>query len=889
MFFLYIFILLVIIPIVKVEGDALCDCQEVEILKEIVKDVLIEQRRESARLSRVEAKLRTYEKTGPIPNDRLAKLEQNVKDINLKFNETITAANDKQTGFCRDIGAIVKKTLVSEKNERKKLVSNMNEKVNEHKDIIEAFKITINNTIDERFQYITAKQIKRTDEIEEFMDDIENDTANFIRTAFNITTFKNELMMEVNERLDSINEVNKSVQWISSDLFAVNQSVGETRDMVDRLGEVVKENKVRLVNGLNQYEGRLEVWHDGTWGTVCDDGFDTLSASVVCRMLHYPQSNPLVFGSALFGAGTLPIHLDDVKCTGTETILSQCRHHGWGKHNCDHNDDVGIACTPVRLVNGSNQYEGRLEVWYDGSWGTVCDNGFDTLSATVVCKMLHYQPTNPLVFGSAYFGAGKSPILLDDVECKGNETLLSQCQHNGWGKHNCSHNDDVAMSCTTVRLVNGSNEYEGRLEVWSDGSWGTVCDDGFDELSATVVCRILNYQQTNPLIFRFAYFGTGTLPIYLDDVKCTGTETILSQCQHADWGKHNCDHSDDVSMSCTPVRLVNGSNQYEGRLEIWHDGSWGTVCTDEFDELSATVVCRMLNYPRSNSQVNGSTYFGAGTLPIHLADNKCTGNESSLAECQHNGWRKHNCSRNDNVGVSCSPEVRLVNGSIQYEGRLEVWHNGTWGTVCDDEFDALSATVVCKMLNYQSTNPRVFAEAHFGGGTLPILLDNVQCTGSETSLNQCLKRIWGTHDCSHNEDVGISCAPVRLVNGLGQYEGRLEVWQNGSWGTVCDDGFDVLSAIVVCKMLHYSLTDPVVFSSAYYGAGTLPIHFDGVRCTGTEKTLFQCPHIDLGANNCNHNNDVGISCTQGNPSEIFFKYNKIILLQISLFYLMFLK
>jgi uncharacterized protein YoxC len=162
----------------------------------------------------------------------------------VKLNETITGANYKQTGFCRDIGAIVKKTLVSEKNERKKLVSNMNEKVNEHKDIIEAFKITINNTIDERFQYITAKQIKRTDEIGEFMDDIENDTANFIRTAFNnITTFKNELMMEVNERLDSINEVNKSVQWISSDLFAVNQSVGETRDMVYILGEVVKENK----------------------------------------------------------------------------------------------------------------------------------------------------------------------------------------------------------------------------------------------------------------------------------------------------------------------------------------------------------------------------------------------------------------------------------------------------------------------------------------------------------------------------------------------------------------------------------------------------------------------------------------------------------------------
>ncbi|XP_060582023.1 deleted in malignant brain tumors 1 protein-like, partial [Ruditapes philippinarum] len=864
MFFLYIVILFVTTPIVKGEGDTVCDCQEVGLLKEIVQQVLIEQRMESARLSRVEAKLRACEATKPIPNARLAKLEENMRDINVKFNETVTGTKGKHTpkGFRMDIGAVMKKTLMSEKHETRKIVTDMNEKIKEHTDMIETFQVAINNTIDKRFQYINAKQIKRTNKIKDFMDDIQNDTANSIRTVFNnILTFKKELIMEVNERLDSIKEVNESVQWISSDIMAVNQSVVETRDMLDILGEIVKENKVRLVNGSSQYEGRLEVWYDGSWGTVCDDGFDVMSATVVCRMLHYEQTNPLVFRSAYFGSGSSKIHLDDVKCTGTETILSQCQHKGWGKHNCGHNDDVGVSCSPVRLVNGSNQYEGRLEVWYDGSWGTVCDDGFDDMSASVVCRMLHYPQTNPLVFGTAYFGAGELPIYLDDVNCAGNETSLSRCPHLDWGKHNCDHNDDVSISCTPVRLVNGSNQYEGRLEVWHDGSWGTVCDDKFDDMSASVVCRLLHYQRTNPLVFGSAHFGAGTLPIHLDDVKCTGNETILSQCQHSGWGKHNCGHKDDVGVSCTPVRLMNGSTQYEGRLEVWHDRSWGTVCDDEFDALSASVVCRMLHYQHTNPLIFGSAYYGAGTLPIHLDDLKCTGTEVLLSQCQHSGWGKHNCGHNDDVSMSCTP-VRLINGSSQYEGKLEVWHNGSWETVCINEFDALSATVVCRMLNYPQANPVINGSTYFGAGKLPITLDDDICTGTELSLSQCSHNDWGTHNCSHKDDVGVSCSPeVRLVNGLNQYEGRLEVWHNRSWGTVCDDEFDALSATVVCKMLNYQSTNPLVFGSAYFGGGTLPILLDDVQCTGTETSLSQCLKGIWGTNNCGHHEDVGISCT----------------------------
>ncbi|XP_060570318.1 deleted in malignant brain tumors 1 protein-like, partial [Ruditapes philippinarum] len=836
----------------------------------------------------------------------------------MKFNEILIWANDKQNGFLRDIGEFVKKTLSAEKKERKKFVLNINEKVLEQKDVIEEFKVAINNTIDTRFQDITvkqleyedtiewfkvainntinnrfqdmaasqveyeetieffkvainntfgtrfqnltAKQVKDRDEIMETLNEVKKETASFIKTIFNnISTFENELMKDVNGRFDSFKKVNNTIQRISSDLDLVNQRVEKTRNMVDTLGKVVEDGQVRLVNGLNKYEGRLEVWHDWSWGTVCDDGFDLQSASVVCKMLNYQQTNPVVFNSAFFGAGTLPIHLDGVSCFGYETSLSQCLHNGWGKEDCVHSEDVGISCTPVRLVNGSNEHEGRLEVWNNGTWGTVCDDYFDVLSASVVCRMLNYPHTNPLVFRSAHFGAGSLPIQLDNVKCKGNETMLSECSHYGWGKHNCDHDDDVGISCSSVRLVNGSNQYEGRLEVWHNGTWGTVCDDGFKKLSASVVCKMLHYAQADPVVFRSNYFST--LPRHLDNVECTGSETILSQCSHNGWGQHNCGHSEVVSISCTPVRLVNGSNEYEGRLEVWHDGSWGTVCDDEFDTLSASVVCKMLGYPQANPMVFRSAFFGAGTTPIHLENVKCTGTETSLSQCSYNDLGENTCSHSDNVGISCPP-VRLVNGSHQYEGRLEVWHDGSWGTVCDDYSNVHLASVVCRMLNYPQTNPLVFPVARFGAGTLPIQLDDVKCKGTETSLSLCLHNKWGEHNCDHNEDVSVSCPPVRLVSGSNEYEGRLEVWHDGSWGTVCDDSFTVRSASVACRMLHYPQNDALVFGSAHFGAGTLPIHLDDVICSGDETSLSQCLHNDWGKHNCGHSEDVGLSCSQ---------------------------
>ena len=107
------------------------------------------------------------------------------------------------------------------------------------------------------------------------------------------------------------------------------------------------DGSVRLVNGgglLNQ--GRVEIYHDGQWGTVCDDFWDMNDARVVCRQLGFPGALNFTLHGA-FGHGSGPIWLDNVRCDPFEERLDRCSSLGWGVHNCDHHEDAGVICAPM--------------------------------------------------------------------------------------------------------------------------------------------------------------------------------------------------------------------------------------------------------------------------------------------------------------------------------------------------------------------------------------------------------------------------------------------------------------------------------------------------------------------------------------------------------------
>ena len=83
----------------------------------------------------------------------------------------------------------------------------------------------------------------------------------------------------------------------------------------------------------------------------------------------------------------------------------------------------------------------------------MCDDGWGTTDATVVCRQLGYGTTGAVARGSAFFGQGTDPILLDDVACTGSELLLTACPNNGIGIHNCGHTEDAGVSCSGMIIV----------------------------------------------------------------------------------------------------------------------------------------------------------------------------------------------------------------------------------------------------------------------------------------------------------------------------------------------------------------------------------------------------------------------------------------------------
>ncbi|XP_049330437.1 scavenger receptor cysteine-rich type 1 protein M130-like isoform X6 [Astyanax mexicanus] len=633
----------------------------------------------------------------------------------------------------------------------------------------------------------------------------------------------------------------------------------------------------RLVLG-SRCSGRVEVLHGESWATVCDADFNQQDAEVVCRELGC-GSPVKVLGAAAFGRGEGQVWSEVLQCRGNKSQTHFCPKSSSLKHNCSHDNDVGLVCAGVLLVNGS-RYSGRVEVLHGESWFTVCDADFNQQDAEVVCRELGCgSPVE--ILGAAAFGRGEGPVWSEELQCRGNESQIHFCPKSSSLKHNCSHDNDVGLVCSdSVRLVDGGSRCAGRVEVLHRGHWGTVCDDYWDMRDAAVVCRELGCGEAIDAPRR-ARFGSGSGPIWVEYANCAGSESSLKNCRSYDWGRQRCNHDEDAGAVCAGSSLasheggvrLSGGMECEGEVEVFFRQDWRRVLLDSWSESEASVVCRQLG---CGSVLNISS--SSSSSPEHsymcVTGFNCSGSEAHLRNCSSS--QAVNCSSTVQLYITCSgtsntvhSSIRLVGSGGDCAGRLEVFHSGSWGTVSDELWDIEDAQVVCRQLQCGvALSAPVPVPARFGSGTGPIWLNEVECEGNEVSLWNCRYQLCGEDECGHKDDVGVVCSEykeIRLTEGC---EGNLEVYYNGTWGNVCVNGMTDETAKLICRELNYGRTGSESWSKARVESA--PNWLDNVKCRKHDSTLWHCPSSSWGENRCDNRNEVAcITCSEnGNTLDL---------------------
>ncbi|XP_066577153.1 deleted in malignant brain tumors 1 protein [Amia ocellicauda] len=774
----------------------------------------------------------------------------------------------------------------------------------------------------------------------------------------------------------------------------------------DYAKEVSETDRLRLYGGHSNCSGRVEVLFWGTWGSVCDDSWDLRDAQVVCRQLRCGEAESAV-GGAAWGEGNSTVWLDEVNCRGSELHLWDCEHPALGQSDCQHKEDAGVNCATmqsIQLSRGSSNCSGQVEVLFRGIWGSVCDDSWDLRDAQVVCRQLGCGEAESAVGGAAW-GEGNGTVWLDEVNCRGSELHLWDCEHPAPGLSRCQSQRRAAVRCaeppkprprplppppppqtqpgqfnllivcaalgalvfvaailalvqtlryrdlkrefaqlettsdplqdglyeeidhklhrqgtysqyragsllseelsyddvaaegsaaaaslpaseddyddvkeeedasvpgyTDFRLVNGPDRCSGRVEMKYGGQWGTVCDRDWDLRDATVLCQQLQCGHAEAVLGPDR-FGQGNGSVFTDVFDCEGTETALGQCPISPWTHSTCTNRSDLGVICSravgSVRLLGGESRCEGRVEVFYSGSWGRLQGQSGVGAVASVLCRQLDCGAA-VQTTSSSRYGPGRSEVCLTGLRCSGNETHLQNCSRP--QTETCGSGSDVGVLCEKHraLRVVGGEGPCAGRLEVYHSGSWGTVCDDSWDLADAQVVCRQLQC-GTALTATALGFFGQVEGPIWLDEVRCEGNESSLWDCPARPWGQHDCSHKEDVAIMCSEfkqLRLVSEQFECAGRVEVFYNGTWGSVCMNSFNSFTANLICQQLNCGDYFSYDYAKEVSGLNRL----DDIKCTKHHTSLWQCPSSPWGENNCDNGEVVEIICAETDRLRLY--------------------
>ncbi|XP_032834133.2 scavenger receptor cysteine-rich domain-containing protein DMBT1-like isoform X1 [Petromyzon marinus] len=649
---------------------------------------------------------------------------------------------------------------------------------------------------------------------------------------------------------------------------------------------------IRLVDREMNCRGRVEINNNGTWGSLCDAGWTLGGADVVCRQM---QCGNAVDNQAYYGKGPSPKWT--ATCGSLEDSLFKCTLTEGNPNSCTRISDAGVQCTGagLRLVSGRNRCEGRVEVLKSSVWSGVCSSALDTHGADTICRLLGCGWS--LSHGSlTQFMNTPARILSDNVACAAFPNTIFDCLQTG--TQNCSNMETAAVICEaaeptspqliitanidgTIQLVDRDVMCQGKVEIYNNGSASTLCRDSWDEIQSEIVCQQLNCGSSA----QFGYYGNEQYYFGIgrgtsQNARCGGTEQALTDCTLSPENSFTCTNKGPAGVVCTAagLRLVGGANRCEGRMEVYKNGVWGELCSSTLNRDIADGICHLLGCGWSLAYGSNVSTFGLGQgtiFPDNLSSitgnifsslqygtNNCSYDQTAAIICEAAGTANHSLF----VTGSTNGRVRLVDRELECQGRVEVFHNGSWGTLCGSSWD------VCGELQCGS-----LASAITHHGLLQRPTWNAYCSGMEQSLADCNLMPGNKYQCAHSGYAGVVCsaAGVRLLGGNSSCEGLLEVYRNGVWAGLCSSVLDYQDADVICRFLHCGKAS-FVGNTTEFGLGSTSVLSQSIACVKTATSIGNCSWVDSVP--CHYTQAASVICAVPVEKTIVFSgYDGVIL------------
>uniref|UniRef100_A0A8B9QQC3 SRCR domain-containing protein n=1 Tax=Anas platyrhynchos TaxID=8839 RepID=A0A8B9QQC3_ANAPL len=437
----------------------------------------------------------------------------------------------------------------------------------------------------------------------------------------------------------------------------------------------------------------------------------------------------------------------------------------------------------LRLAGGSSSCSGRLEVLREGTWGHVCANDTSP-AAQVVCRELGCG-TAVAVPAAGHFGAATGPLWDGAFECNGSEPLLASC----------ARRPTHGQACAGPAAIVCSRKCWGRCP----GGRGSPLQRGVPRGGPALPSPQRPLCAPGYTGFRLADGGSGcagrveveaTGPLRRDALSCSGSERHPGECPVALLGEPACPPGHAAAVNC--------SGGCRGRGDLSQAGS--------------------------SARPHGT----AGLLQAPLSPCSCwTGRAGATG-----GWRWPRAP---------GPGPAWLRGRGMTE--LPRWRAGSWAAVCQRRstlcrpparalWSCRSCAVLAARSSWRSATPRGLPQRPATAPQRWPLPAQVSAPGRVAGAQRLPPApSWPSRAGSRR---------LRLAGGPGRCAGRVEVYSEGMWGTVCQDAWDLPDADVVCRQLGCgrALEAP---GSERFGPGVGTLWPGAGGCSGTEAALWACP------------------------------------------------